>query len=38
MIEKPKAENCFDVYEEYTKTGEEILVYRSSRDGASATR
>lgn len=29
MIEKPKAENCFDVYEEYTKTGEEILVYRS---------
>lgn len=29
MTEKPKAENCFDVYEEYTKTGEEILVYRS---------
>ena len=29
MTEKPKAENCFDVYEEYTKTGEEIRVYRA---------
>lgn len=29
MSEKPKSENCFDVYEEYTKTGEEIRVYRA---------
>ena len=29
MIEKPKAENCFDVYEEYTRTGDEIMVYRA---------
>ena len=29
MTEKPKSENCFDVYEEYTKTGEEIYVYRA---------
>lgn len=30
MTERPKSENCFDVYEEYTKTGEEIRVYRAN--------